>query len=232
MAGKSRKRVRLNLEKRKRKRRGYFLVLVCLFIIGVLAASIWLVEQIRTPRQPVLSSIHVPDWVDQEFIRANPYSRPGIPLARVNGIVIHYVANPNTSALQNRKYFDGLADQNTDQPISVSSHFIIGLDGEVIQCIPLDEIAYASNSRNVDTIAIECCHPDWSGEFTPATYNSLVELTAWLCNELNLKEKHIIRHYDITGKNCPKYFVENEKAWKQLKQNIKQKRKLKIGQGM
>ena len=42
----------------------------------------------------------------------------------------------------------------------VSSHFIIGIAGDIIQCIPENEIAYASNSRNKDTISIECCHPD------------------------------------------------------------------------
>jgi len=31
----------------------------------------------------------------------------------------------------------------------------------------------------------------------------------------------VIRHYDITGKICPKYFVENEDAWKQFKSDVK-----------
>ena len=36
----------------------------------------------------------------------------------------------------------------------------------------------------------------------------------------NLKEDQIIRHYDVTGKNCPKYFVENEDAWEMFKDNV------------
>lgn len=54
-----------------------------------------------------------------------------------------------------------------------SSHFLVGLDGEVLQNVPLNEVAYCSNQRNDDTISIECCHPDDSGEFTSATYESL-----------------------------------------------------------
>lgn len=62
-------------------------------------------------------------------------------------------------------------------------------------------------------MSIECCHPDETGKFTDATYDSLVQLTAFLCSKFNLTENDVIRHYDITGKDCPKYFVENEAAW-------------------
>ena len=30
----------------------------------------------------------------------------------------------------------------------------------------------------------------------------------------------VIRHYDVTGKNCPKYYVEHEDAWKQFKVDV------------
>ena len=38
-----------------------------------------------------------------------------------------------------------------------------------------------SNIRNEDTVAIEVCHPDETGAFSPAAYQQVVELTAWLC---------------------------------------------------
>ena len=81
-------------------------------------------------------------------------------------------------------------------------------------------MAYASNSRNNDTIAIEVCHPDETGKFTDKTYDSLVNLVAWLCGEYNLKKEDIIRHYDVTGKNCPKYYVEHEDAWNTFKDDV------------
>ena len=46
------------------------------------------------------------------------------------------------------------------------------------------------------------------------------ELCAWLCLKFDLKETDVIRHYDVTGKNCPKYFVENEEAWEQFRSDI------------
>lgn len=151
------------------------------------------------------------------YLTPNEYSRPGDPLMEVNGIVVHYTANPGTDAEANRNYFEGLKDSRQTK---VSSHFIIGLDGTIIQCIPLDEIAYASNKRNIDTISIECCHKDETGKFTKETKKSLIRLLAWLCGEYNLKEEDIIRHYDVTGKDCPRYYVKHEDKWVALKKQV------------
>lgn len=155
-----------------------------------------------------------PEYVSYEPIVKNEYSRPATYLGEINAVVVHYVANPGTSAAQNRSYFNGLAESHATY---ASSHFIIGLEGEVLQLMPLDEIAYASNNRNSDTLAIECCHPEEDGKFTESTYSSLVKLLTDLCREYKLNPlTDIIRHYDVTGKMCPLYFVEHEDAWQKL----------------
>ena len=89
---------------------------------------------------------------------------------------------------------------------------------EIIQCVPTSEMAYASNSRNQDTVSIENCHPDETGKFNDSTYNSLVHLTAYLCDKFDLDPENggVIRHYDVTGKDCPRYFVQNPDAWQQF----------------
>ncbi|MPN52678.1 hypothetical protein SDC9_200340 [bioreactor metagenome] len=128
------------------------------------------------------------------------------------------MGNPGTSAEANRNYFESLQDGT--EGIYASAHFIVGLEGEVIQCIPLTEWAYASNSRNVDTVSIEVCHPDETGQFSPVTYDRVVELTAWLCDTFDLTTADVMRHYDVSGKDCPKYYVENEDAWQQLLKDV------------
>lgn len=156
--------------------------------------------------------------IDVELLSVNPYSRPGKKTDKITGIVIHYTANPGATAMENRNYFEGLKDSHETK---TSSNFIVGLDGEIIQCVPTWEVAYASNSRNADTVSIECCHPDESGKFTEETYRSVVQLTAWLCLKFDLTQEDVIRHYDVTGKNCPKYFVEDEEAWRQFLADVK-----------
>ncbi|MCR5143731.1 MAG: peptidoglycan recognition protein family protein [Lachnospiraceae bacterium] len=157
--------------------------------------------------------------MDVQLLQINKYSRPGTKNSGVKNIVVHYTANPGTTAQQNRDYFNGLA---TSHLTSASSHFVIGTDGEIIQCIPTDEIAYANYPRNEDTVTIECCHLDDSGEFTDATYDSLVKLTAFLMGKYYLTTDDVVRHYDITkeahitAKECPKYYVDNPEAWEQF----------------
>ena len=188
-----------------------FILLLVLLAVG------WYVYQNEIiPREKVfeLAATSAPDWVDQQIIKVDGDSRRGVMLEGVRNIVIHYVGNPRTTAQQNRDYY---ASRSSD----VSSHFVIGLKGEIIQCIPLHEKSSASNHRNKDTISIEVCHPDESGKFTDASYQSLVKLTAWLCETCDLDSGDVIRHYDITGKQCPLYFVTHNDAWERFLKDVK-----------
>lgn len=155
--------------------------------------------------------------ITEDFLTVNPYSRPAEPLDGVKNIFVHYTANKNTSARQNRSYFENLGITGET---SASAHFIIGYDGEIIQCLPLDEIGYAVKTRNYDSISIECCYRDDSGKFTDATYQSLLQLTAWLLKEYKLAPNDVLRHYDVGGKKCPLYFVEHEDCWEQFRQDL------------
>lgn len=155
--------------------------------------------------------------IDVELLTINGYSRPGTQTGKIKGIVIHYTANPGSTAMQNRNYFEGLKDSKETR---ASSHFVVGLEGEIVQCIPTWEVAYASNERNADTVSIETCHLTADGSYTDETYQSMIQLTAWLCKKFDLTEEDVIRHYDITGKNCPKYFVEHEDAWFEFRKQV------------
>ena len=169
----------------------------------------------RTLPQQVQAEI--PDWVEQRLLTPNEYSRPQIEVEEVNAIVIHYVGNPGTSAAANRSYFEGLAISGETH---ASSNFVVGLEGEILQCVPVNEVAYCSSDRNSDTVSIEVCHPDEEGQFTDATMDSLVKLTAWLCSKFGLTADDVIRHYDVTGKECPLYYVRNPEAWEALKEAV------------
>ena len=185
---------------------------------------------LTTPIQttPGDTNIHgFPNWIEQRLL-TNKNARPALesadgrmPAENVKYIVVHYTANPGSSAVNNRNYFNN----PSANVYGSSSHFIVGLNGEIIQCIPTDEVAYANYPMNYSTISIEVCHPDATGKFNEATYNSLVRLIAWLCGEYYFDETNVIRHYDVhrlsgythaQAKKCPLYYVENEDAWKQL----------------
>lgn len=205
--------------------------IIIISIIGIIVVAEKILEKNNTGIKEIIDNIAqkeetttedpflLSDEVIKNYLTPNEYSRPGKELKEVNAIVVHYVGNPGTTAAQNRSYFENLKDTHAT---SASSHYIIGMEGEIIQCVPLNEISYASNNRNKDTIAIECCHPDETGQFTTATYKSLVKLVAALCRTYNLDpETGIIRHYDVTGKYCPLYYVNHEDEWYGFKLDVK-----------
>lgn len=156
--------------------------------------------------------------IDEGLLSVNPYSRPGTKLQSVKQIVVHWVGNANSSAIANRNYFESLKDKH----IYASSQYIIGLKGEIIRCIPENEVAYHAGNGTVNrnSIGIENCHLDWNGRFNDATYNSLVELCADICRRYGLSVNNIVRHYDVTGKDCPHYYVQNTSAWQHFKDDV------------
>ena len=185
------------------------LVLKCI----LLAAALVVLVRFSLPRllgEPNPLPDEVPQWVDRRLLPLNPYSRPGTPLEAVNGVVVHYTGNPGTTAAQNRSYFANLA---VTHETYASSQFLIDLDGTVIQCVPVNEVAYCSSQRNNDTLSIEVCHPDETGAFTDASLAALTDLVQWACDTYDLERDQILRHYDVTGKVCPKYYVDYPEAW-------------------
>lgn len=225
-----------SLRRRRVKKRKVYLArtfavtitVLCLILIYVMTGQIYRLVHERTEQghHPVFSEkiakeedapAVLPPPVTQDFLEVNDFSRPGTELKRIKSIFVHYTANPGTSAAQNRSYFANLA---LTQERSASAHLIIGYEGEIIQCIPFDEQAYAVMTRNEDSISIECCYVDEDGSFTQETYDSLIHTLAWLTDQYDLSTEDILRHYDCGGKKCPIYYVEHEDAWNRLLQDV------------
>lgn len=162
--------------------------------------------------------------IQEMFLTPNKYSRSQIPLKEVKKIAVHYVGNPNTSALANRNYFENCKEGGR----YVSSHYIVGLKGEVIQCIPTNEWSYCTNQANGYSISIEVCHPKADGVFNDSTYISLCELCAMLLKKFNLTTDDLIRHFDVTKKTCPLHWAPTKyqseavatARWNRFKQDV------------
>ncbi len=209
----SKPRGRRTAPRKRRRKRPLPLILViaslCFLVVAGLIINLTTLGQMLK-----LGRDRVPRWVDVQILAETSGGRRLEKLEGVEDIAIHYVGNPGSTAQQNHDFFDQPETQ-------VSAHFLVGLDGEVIQCLPMDERSAATNERNINTISIEVCHPDATGQFNQATYDSLVKLTAWLCDYCDIGRDHVIRHYDVTGKPCPLYFVDHPDAWEQFLADVK-----------
>jgi len=176
--------------------------------------------------------------ITESFIPENPYSRSGKIMPEIIMLVVHYVNNPGQSAANCVKYFADLAKQtNTKTARYGSAHYVIGLDGEIIQAIPEKEVAFHVGSSvpdpvskqiytdkkreicgeanpNFCSIGIEVCHKDATGEFGSQAMDSLHLLARDIILRYKLKRGCVVRHYDIVGwKSCPKFYVAHSEKW-------------------
>lgn len=158
--------------------------------------------------------------IRQSLLKVNPYTRPGRKLRAVKGIVVHWTANENAGAddVAHHRYFNGNAIAAKSY---ASAHYFIDHDS-ILQIIPNDELAYHVGARqyrtralgaypNDCTIGIEVCVNHKGAKFLQALDQS-AQLTAKLLKQYGLKVTDVYRHYDVTGKDCPKYFVSNTAA--------------------
>ena len=139
------------------------------------------------------------------------YHRPGTKRSKTTKIALHYTGQAGVPAINTWKYFN-------NHNVYASAHFIVGLEGEIIYAVPMDEIAYTTNEANNYSIGIECSTLGSDDHYSDAEYKSMVRLCAWLCQYYGLDPREdLIRHYDVTKKCCPRYFVNNSSKWKQFK---------------
>ncbi len=170
----------------------------------------------------------------------NQWSRPQIRLRPVRGIVMHYVANAGTSALFNRNFFENRKRGRTGFG---SAHYIVDLTGMVVLCVPPNEIAYHCGENrqqghlytqfaiskfgwwpNGCTLGIEMCHVDAAGRLSDETLDATCTLCACLCSQFNLSPNDdIVRHFDITTKLCPRWWVEHERDFAAFKSEVQHK---------
>lgn len=137
-------------------------------------------------------------------------------MSNVKYLVIHYTGNDGDTALNNCKYF-------RDNVVKASAHYFVD-DNSIYRSVPDDSNAYSVGSktgyrhkycRNSNSLSIEICDTRRNGtyDFTTKTIANAVEIAKYLMNKYNIPIENVIRHYDVTGKVCPKPYVESRQSW-------------------
>lgn len=150
------------------------------------------------------------------LISKSPMTRSMENLKDVKYIILHQAKNIKYNAYKERKYIDGLKNQDE---IYYSVHYIIDLNGDILNIVPENEVTWSTFKFDVDynAISIECCFENEDGSFNKETTKSLKKLIILLCKKYNLKMKeNIFLHYDITGTRCPIFYVDNPFYFKEI----------------
>lgn len=142
----------------------------------------------------------------------------------VSYVVMHYTGNVKDSAQANAKYFQGSGR-------GASAHFFVD-ETSIYQSVKMHDIAwhcgakqYVHNScRNTNAIGIEMC-TSGNSRISETTKKHAVQLCACICQKLGITSKqvdtYVLRHYDVTGKNCPAQMAGPSDEWKKFKEDVK-----------
>ena len=158
--------------------------------------------------------------ITDKTIPVNNYNRPGVKQVPKR-ICVHYTGCAGSGAAALAKYFENVAKGvfKDNSSAWTSSQYVVGMLGEVVRIIPDKEIAYGASGKNQDVIHIEVCHADAGGEFSEAAVKALGELVRSLMSKYSIPAERVVRHYDLTGKHCPLYYVDS-KRWAALHKQI------------
>lgn len=150
-------------------------------------------------------------------------------IADIKYIVIHYTSNDGDTDEGNGNYF-------ANNIVGASAHYFVD-DDSITRSVPDDYIAWAvggskykytkggtfyGKCTNANSISIELCDTKKNGvyDFTETTMKNAADLVKLLMEKYTVPVERVIRHYDVTGKVCPKPFVDDEKAWKEFKERL------------
>ena len=185
----------------------------------------------------------------RDLLTVNEWSRPGKELAKLKSIILHWTGNPNSSAKENRDFFESRKNGKLEYG---SAQYIIGIEGEIILCIPENELAYHCGSSQIDpaskkiytdwarskfgsyateksspnnvTIGIELCVIDEEGHYDKRTLGSAIDLVADICKRKNITIEDVGTHNMVVGwKDCPRLWTKHPELFIEFKDSVKSK---------
>lgn len=156
---------------------------------------------------------------------SNPenFTKASRPRSSIRYIVIHYTGGSADTAKNNADYF---AREN----VGVSAHYFVD-ESTVWQSVPDNHNAWHCGTknkyyhpfcRNSNSIGIElCARKTMSGEyyFPYETVALAVELTKALIAKYNIPIENVVRHYDVTHKQCPLPYLSGS-GWAEFKKKL------------
>ena len=155
--------------------------------------------------------------------RAENYRVSDRSAADIRYLVIHFTANDGDTAKNNVDYFAREAP-------GVSAHFFVD-EKEIWQSVREQDIAWHCGTRgmyfhpycrNANSLGIELCSRK-QGEkyyFAPETVKNARNFVRSLMKKYDIPLANVVRHYDVTHKNCPAPFVEDAAAWQSFKAGL------------
>lgn len=153
------------------------------------------------------------------------------PYSAIKYIIFHYTAVDGDSDEGNATYF-----QSPDR--GASAHDFVD-DDSVTHSVPYNYVAWSVGgakwsdcpqtgggklygvANNSNSISIEMCDTlkDGTHNVSEKTLKNAADLCRNLMKKYNIDIAHVIRHFDVNGKHCPAYFM-NDVKWGEFKASM------------
>lgn len=130
------------------------------------------------------------------------------PERRITGIVIHITDGPQRTALGIANYFRDPRDAQ-GRAVQASAHYVVGQQGEIVQCVRDGDVAFHAHDANGWSIGIEHCANTRGMGLTEIQYANSAALVSWLCDRYDIpRSRTTIRGHaeadpKTTHKQCP-----------------------------
>lgn len=139
--------------------------------------------------------------------------------AKIRYIVIHYTANRGDTAKNNIDYF-------AREKVSAGAHYFVD-ETSVWQSVKEEDTAYHCGAkayrhpvcRNANSIGIEMCN--CVGAVPQETEKRTAALTRDIMKRYAIPVENVLRHGDVTGKNCPAPWMEDAKQWERFQNKLR-----------
>ena len=146
-------------------------------------------------------------------------------LSKIKYLVYHFTANDGDTDEANSKYFK-------NNKVQASAHKFVD-DDSVTTSVEDNHVAwhcggsrysdykktggakYYKKCTNTNSVGIEMCDTIKDGKYnlSAKTRANAIAVGKEYIKKYGIKKENVIRHFDVTGKKCPLYFVENEADW-------------------
>ena len=140
---------------------------------------------------------------------ANNPNRPINP----DTIVIHYSGGACVTAETLARC---LVNNNAN---NVSANYCVD-ENDIICTIPPGYMSYGVTGHNNHIINIEVCYTDPAGRFELNAIANIRRIVKKCMRDFNIPADKVVRHYDLTKKKCPCYYVDNPAEWARLHRMI------------
>lgn len=150
-------------------------------------------------------------------MQCNPHNYGGYRnLSKITFLVVHFTSNFGDTAQNNAEYFAREALKR-----KASAHYFVD-ENEIWSSVPEDFVAYHVGAakykhptcRNANSIGVEICMNAKDGSIRMTSIDRAVLLVRELMGRYNIPISRVLRHYDVTGKDCPAPMVQTPELWR------------------